>query len=102
MESFDDFFLEEVADVALLDDGLNHRAQMAGKAADQLDGAVFDLGLAAAQTLNVEKGEKGKREVRGRSGEWASRRGFGLRIRLEGNRGREKRRFVGGKSYWIP
>lgn len=59
MEGFDDFFLEEVADVALLDDGLDHRAQMAGKAADQLDGAVFDLGLAAAQTLTVEKEKRG-------------------------------------------
>ena len=65
MESFDDFFLEEVADVALLDDGLNHRAQMAGKAADQLDGAVFDLGLAAAQTLNVEKEKRGNERSEG-------------------------------------
>ena len=65
MEGFDDFFLEELVNVALLDDGLNHRAQMAREAADQLDGAVFDFGLAAAQTLNVEGGERGNERSEG-------------------------------------
>ena len=38
---------------------------MAGKAADQLDGAVFDIGLAAAQTLNVEKEKRGNERSEG-------------------------------------
>lgn len=38
---------------------------MAGKAADQLDGAVFDLGLAAAQTLSVETGKRRNERAEG-------------------------------------
>lgn len=44
---------------------MDDRAEVAGKAADQLDGAVFDLGLAAAQTLSVETGKRRNERAEG-------------------------------------
>ena len=54
LDRFEDFFLEQFVDFALLDDRLDHRAQVAGEAADQLNAAVFHVRFAAAQTLHLE------------------------------------------------